>query len=180
VIENQAPTRHLRVPVHVANGEVKADVAQDLAKVALVERHRATGLIQVGLVHGFGFTEPCGLATTVAHDSHQMIVVGTNETDMARAVNRLAEIGGGQVVIRRGEVVGEVNLPIAGLVSNERASVVASKAESVLNGFRACGCRLNNPNMQMSLLGLVVIPELRISDMGLVDVAEFKIVDVLE
>ena len=99
---------------------------------------------------------------------------------MARAANRLAEIGGGQVVMRRGEVVGEVNLPIAGLISNERASVVAAKAESVLAGFRACGCRLNNPNMQMSLLGLVVIPELRISDKGLVDVAEFKIIDVLE
>ena len=180
VIENQAPTRHLRLPVETLNGEVTADIARDLAKVALVERHRATGEIQVGLVHGFGFTEPCAVATTVAHDSHHMIVVGTDDASMAVAANHLAQTGGGQVVVLRGEVIGEVNLPIAGLISNERAGTVAAKAQTVLQGFEACGCRLNNPNMQLSLLGLVVIPEMRISDKGLVDVVNFNILPVLE
>jgi adenine deaminase len=145
-----------------------------------VERHRPSGKVQVGLVHGFGFTQPCGIASTVAHDSHQMIVIGTDEEDMARAANRLMQTGGGQVVISRGEILGEVQLPIAGLISSAPAEQVARQAESVLEGFRACGCRLNNPNMQMSLLGLVVIPELRISDLGLVDVRRFQIIDVLE
>jgi adenine deaminase len=180
VIENQAPTRHLHYTVLAENGEVCPDMAQDIAKVALVERHTASGLVQVGLVNGFGFNVPCGLASTVAHDSHQMIVVGTDEEDMARAANRLAEIGGGQVVVWQGEVIGEVSLPIAGLVSNQRADQVAVQAQTVLDGFTACGCRLNNPNMQMSLLALVVIPELRISDRGLIDVKRFQVVDVLE
>ena len=138
--------------------------------MALVERHHGTGAVQVGLVHGFGFTEPCAVASTVAHDCHQMMVVGTDDDDMALAANPLAKTGGGQVVVRRGEVIGQVELPIAGLMSNEPAELVARKAATVLAGFRACGCRLNNPNMQISLLALVVIPELRISDKGLVDV----------
>jgi adenine deaminase len=180
VVENQAPTRHLRLPVQPANGQIHVDLGNDLAKIALVERHKGTGGVQVGLVQGFGFTEPCGLATTVAHDSHHMIVVGTSEDDMALAANVLAEAGGGQAVVKAGEVVGMVELPIAGLMSAERAEVVAQKAGAVLAGFRACGCTLNNPNMQLSLLALVVIPELRISDLGLVDVTKFDFVPVLE
>ncbi|WP_299027670.1 adenine deaminase [uncultured Thermanaerothrix sp.] len=180
VIENQAPTRHLRLTVEVTDGEIKPDIPRDLAKIALVERHRASGIVQVGLVHGFGFTERCGIATTVAHDSHHLIVVGTDEVCMAQAVNALAECGGGQVVVKDGEIIGKVELPIAGLMSNQRAEVVAAQAESVLEGFRACGCRLNNPNMQLSLLALVVIPELRISDLGLVDVTQFKFIPVVE
>ncbi len=180
VIENQAPTRHLKLPVTVQAGEVRADPQRDLAKVALVERHQATGGVQVGLVHGFGFNVPCAVATTVAHDSHQMIVVGTDDASMAVAANHLAQVGGGQVVVRDGKVIGEVNLPIAGLISSERAETVAKKAQTVLDGFRACGCGLNNPNMQLSLLGLVVIPDLRISDKGLVDVNHFKVLSVFE
>ncbi|KPL84387.1 adenine deaminase [Thermanaerothrix daxensis] len=180
VIENQAPTRHLRMSVMVTNGEIKPDPERDLAKIALVERHRATGIVQVGLVHGFGLTARCGIATTVAHDSHHLIVVGTDEACMAQAVNALAECGGGQVVVKDGEIIGKVELPIAGLMSNQRAEVVAAQAESVLEGFRACGCKLNNPNMQLSLLALVVIPELRISDLGLVDVTQFKFIPVVE
>ena len=134
----------------------------------------------VGLVHGFGFDIPCAVATTVAHDCHHMIVVGSDDAAMAQAANELARISGGQVVVRDGQVIGQVDLPIAGLMSSERADVVARKAATVLNAFRACGCRLNNPNMQLSLLALVVIPELRISDMGLVDVTKFDFVPVLE
>jgi len=180
VIENQAPTRHLREAVIVNNGEVHVDTKRDLAKIALVERHRATGGITVGLVSGFGFTEKCAIGSTVAHDSHQMIVVGTDEACMAQAANELAKSGGGQVVVKDGKVIGKVELQIAGLMSNEHADVVAKKAGTVLDGFKACGCSLNNPNMQLSLLALVVIPELRISDKGLVDVTNFDFVSVLE
>ncbi len=180
VVENQAPTKHLRLDVHAQSGEVPVDIGRDIAKVALVERHKGTGEVTLGLVQGFGFTEQCAIGSTVAHDSHHMIVVGTDEADMALAANKLGEIGGGQVVVKDGEVIGLVELEIAGLMSTEQASVVAMKAGSVLDGFRACGCTLNNPNMQLSLLALVVIPELRISDLGMVDVTAFEFVPVLE
>jgi adenine deaminase len=155
-------------------------MSRDLAKIALVERHRGTGGVQIGLVHGFGLKANCALASTVAHDSHHMIVVGTRETDMALAANELARVGGGQIVVKDGEVRALVELPIGGLMSAERAEVVARKADKLLDAFKECGCQLNNPNMQLSLLALVVIPELRISDLGLVDVELFDFIPVLE
>lgn len=180
IIENQAPTKHLKFQVTANSGEITTDLGRDIAKVAVVERHKGTGGVQVGLVNGFGFNIPCAIATTVAHDSHHMIVVGTSETDMAMAANELARLGGGQIVVREGKIIGQVDLPIAGLMSNERAEIVAQKAGTVLDGFKACGCQLNNPNMQLSLLALVVIPELRISDLGLVDVEQFEFIPVIE
>ncbi|KAF0111043.1 MAG: adenine deaminase [Chloroflexi bacterium] len=180
VIENQAPTRHLRIQMQTKEGQIRQDITQDIAKVALVERHHGSGRVQVGLVNGFGFNIPCAVATTVAHDSHQMIVVGTDDEDMAVAANELAKCGGGQVVVNNGKVLGIVDLPIAGLMSNESVEQVAKKAASVLEGFRKCGCSLNSPNMQLSLLGLVVIPELRITDLGLVDVTRFDFIPVTE
>ena len=180
VIENQAPTRHLTFDVQPRDGEIKVDTKRDLAKIALVERHKGTGGITMGLVSGFGFTSKCAIASTVAHDSHHMIIVGTDEESMVVAGNSLARSGGGQVVVRNGKVIGQVELKIAGLMSDEKADVVAKKAETILKGFRSCGCTLNNPNMQLSLLALVVIPELRISDKGLVDVTKFNFVPVLE
>jgi adenine deaminase len=180
VIENQAPTRHLRVKVRAVNGEVRADIKRDLAKIALVERHRATGKVTIGLVNGFEFTKKCAIGSTVAHDSHHMIVVGTDDESMAVAANELAKCGGGQVVVMDGRVVGLVELQIAGLMSSERADIVAKKTATVLDGFKMCGSELNNPNMQLSLMALVVIPELRISDKGLVDVTQFDFVPVLE
>jgi len=146
----------------------------------LVKRHKGMSGVTVGLMSGLGFTEKCAIASTVAHDSHHMIIVGTDEESMAVAGNSLARSGGGQVVVKNGKVIGQVELKIAGLMSTEKADVVAKKAETILAGFRACGCTLNNPNMQLSLLALVVIPELRISDMGLVDVTQFKFIPVLE
>jgi adenine deaminase len=180
VIENQAPTRHLQKELTPVDGEIRVDMERDINKIALVERHKGTGGVTVGLVTGFGFNVPCAVGSTVAHDSHHMIVVGTSESDMAKAANELARIGGGQVVVRDGEVIGEVNLPIAGLMSSEKADVVAKKAQTVLDGFITCGCSMNNPNMQLSLLALVVIPELRISDLGLVDVTKFDFLPVIE
>jgi adenine deaminase len=168
VIENQAPTKHLQMNLPVREGE--ALLPPGLAKVALVERHHNTGTIQLGLVSGFGFTEGCGIASTVAHDCHHMLVVGSDEADMAAAANLLRETGGGQVVVRGGRVIGLIELPIGGLMSTEKAVTVARKATSILEGFHACGCTLNNPNMTMSLLALAVIPEMRITDKGLLDV----------
>lgn len=180
VVENQAPTRHLRVELEAKDGQVSLDGADDLARVALVERHRGTGEIKVGLVQGFGLIQGCAIGSTVAHDSHQMLIVGTAESDMALAANALAEQHGGQVVVQQGQVMARVELPIAGLMSDEPAEVVAAKVEALLNAFRDCGCRLNNANMQLSLLALVVIPELRISDLGLVDVETFSVIPVVE
>jgi adenine deaminase len=180
VVEGQAPTKHLKVAVEAKDGEIKIDQERDLLKIALVERHKGTGGVVVGLVNGFGLKGKCALGSTVAHDSHHMIVVGTDEEQMALAANQLAEMNGGQVVIQDGEVIGSVALPIAGLMSNKHAAEVAEEAASVLAGFQACGCDIVNPNMQLSLLALVVIPELRISDLGLVDVTQFDFVPVLE
>lgn len=180
VVEGQAPTKHLKIPVEVQDREIKIDLEKDLLKIALVERHQATGGVVVGLVSGFGLKGKCAIGSTVAHDSHHMIVVGTDEEQMALAANQLAEIKGGQVVVKDGEVIGQVSLPIAGLMSNKRADLVAGEAASVLEGFQACGCSIINPNMQLSLLALVVIPALRISDLGLVDVEKFEFVPVIE
>ena len=180
VIEGQAPTQHLKVPVTIANSEIQIAGKKDLAKIALVERHQATGGVVVGLVSGFGLEGRCAIGTTVAHDSHHMIVVGTDEELMAQAANQLAEMNGGQVVIKDGEIIGQVSLPIAGLMSNKRADLVAEEAATVLKGFQTCGCTIVNPNMQLSLLALVVIPSLRISDLGLVDVETFSLIPLTE
>jgi adenine deaminase len=141
----------------VVKGELISSTEDDIAKIALVERHQGTGEVQLGFVQGFGFTSSCAIGSTVAHDSHHMIVVGTDEGNMAIAVNELGRIGGGQIVVLDGKIIGLVELPIAGLMSDER-----------------------NANMQLSLLALVVIPELRISDKGLVDVTKFELVPLIE
>ena len=118
------------------------------------------------------------MATSVAHDSHHILVVGTNKEDMALAVKRLAEVGGGAVLVSKGEELALVEMPIAGLMSDERAEIVAEKAAILTDAMRRMGCTLNNAYMQHSLLALVVIPELRISDVGIIDVTKFEKVDL--
>ena len=120
------------------------------------------------------------MASTVAHDSHHMIVVGTDAEQMALAANRLRAVGGGVTLFRDGEELALVELPIAGLMSDSPASEVAASADRLLAVMQDCGCTLNNAYMQHSLLALVVIPELRISDLGLVDVRSFEFIPVLE
>ena len=178
VIENQAPTRALERRLTVEGGLVAMDRANDVCQIALVERHRGTGGVTNGFVSGFGYTADCAVASTVAHDSHHMIVVGTNKSDMAQAANRLAEVGGGVVVISKGKEFALVELPIAGLMSDEPAEIVARKASRMVEAMAECGCHLNNAYMQHSLLALVVIPELRISDIGLIDVTRFAPTDL--
>ena len=178
VVENQAPTRALEADLPVKDGLVEMDRKADVAQIAVVERHKGTGLVTNAFVSGFGYLKDCAVASTVAHDSHQMIVVGTNKADMAKAANRLGEVGGGVVVYSNGKELALIELRIAGIMSDERAEIVADKAEKLKQAMIDCGCTLNNAFMQHSLLALVVIPELRISDIGLVDVRTFEKVDL--
>ena len=178
VIENQAPTRALEADLGVEDGIVAMDRRNDVCQIALVERHRGTGGVINGFVSGFGYMQDCAMASTVAHDSHHMIVVGTNKEDMALAANRLGQVGGGVVLFSKGKELALVEMPIAGLMSDERAEIVAAKAEKLVEAMRAMGCSLNNAYMQHSLLALVVIPELRISDVGIIDVRTFRKVDL--
>ena len=178
VIENQAPTRALEKRLKVSSGLVDADGQSGVCQIAVVERHKATGGVSNAFVSGFGYNVDCAVASTVAHDSHHMIVVGTNRDDMATAANILRKVGGGAVVVSKGRTLALVELPIAGLMSDERAEIVAVKAGQLVDAMKACGCTLNNAYMQHSLLALVVIPELRISDIGLVDVRTFEKVEL--
>lgn len=180
IIENQAPTRALERTLVVEDGLVLPDRAQDVAQVAVIERHTGTGRLVNAFVSGFGYTGDVAVASSVAHDSHQLIVVGTNRDDMARAANRLQEIGGGFVVVSGGEELALVELPIAGLMSDERAEIVARKSEKLVAAMRRCGCTLNNAVMQHMFLALPVIPQLRVTDLGLVDVTRFDFVDLFK
>jgi adenine deaminase len=162
------PARH--------HGDAVADPERDLAKVAVIERHRGTGRIGIGFVSGFGLRRGA-LASTHAHDAHNLGVVGTNDADMALAANRLREIGGGQVAVLNGRVVAELPCPVAGLLSELPFEEVASAAARLDEA--ACsdlGATYPAPLMAMSFLALTVIPELRITDRGLVDVTRFELV----
>jgi adenine deaminase len=178
VVENQAPTEALTADLPIKDGIVEGEGG--VCQIALVERHRATGDVVNGFVSGFGYTGQMAIASTVAHDSHHMIVVGTSRTDMALAANRLGEVGGGVTVWKDGRELSLVKLPIAGLMSDSPAAEVAAKADEMVAAMAACGCTLNNAYMQHSLLALVVIPALRISDLGLVDVTKFEITPLFE
>lgn len=180
VIENQAPTKLLKDVLPVENGFVKGDLDKDICQVALVERHRGTGQITNGFVSGFGYKEKCAIASTVAHDSHHMIIVGTDRENMALAGNHLASIGGGVTVFKDGVELATVSLNIAGLMSDAPAQNVAKAADNMVEAMQICGCKINNGYMQHSLLALVVIPELRISDLGLIDVKKFEITELLD
>ncbi len=178
VVENQAPTKALTATLNVDDGTVNPDQSQDICQIALVERHRGTGTVTNALVNGFGYQGKMAIASTVAHDSHHMIVVGTCRSHMALAANRLASTGGGISIWKDKCELALVDLPIAGLMSDAPATEVAAKAEKMVAAMAECGCHLNNAYMQHSLLALVVIPELRISDLGLVDVSAFEFTDL--
>ncbi len=180
VVENQAPTKALSVELPVQDGIVGADPERDVAQIALVERHRESGQVTNAFVSGFGYKGRMAIGSTVAHDSHHMIIVGTDREMMAAAANRLQEIGGGITVWKDGSEIAQVPLPIAGLMSDRPAAEVAGKATRMVEAMAECGCTLNNAYMQHSLLALVVIPEMRISDLGLVDVRTFQLTGLFE
>ncbi len=158
------------------------DASVDVARIAVLERHRRTGRIGLGYASGFGLQRGA-IGSTVAHDAHNVMLVGTRDTsgpaDMAVAAARLREIGGGQVVVLDGQVLGEVRLPIGGLMSDRPSSEVADElTHLVALARRHLGVELAAPFMQLSFLGLSVIPELRLTDKGLVDVTRFELTGV--
>ncbi len=178
VLEGKVNTKHLVEELEVREGKIIPDPERDLAKVAVIERHKLTGNIGKGFVKGFGFRKGA-VASTVAHDSHNLLVVGTNDKDMAVAANKLIDIGGGMIAILEGSVIGLVELPIAGIMSDRPIEDVAEKVEELEKAWRDLGCEMASPFMTMSLLALSVLPELRITDKGLIDTVEFKKIDLI-
>jgi adenine deaminase len=173
VVEGKTITRNIIVEIESRKGFLEADPEKDFSKVAVVERHRASGNMSLGFVKGFGFKEGA-VASTVAHDSHNLLVVGTNDRDMSYAGNVLAEVNGGMVAVKNGRIMALVELPIAGLMSNRPVEEVVKKVERLSEAWNQLGCELTRPFMTMSLLALPVMPELRITDKGLIDTVEFK------
>ncbi len=171
----QIVTRSLVEEPPRRGAEAVADPGSGLAKVAVVERHKQTGRIGLGFVRGFGLRRGA-LASTHAHDAHNVVVVGVDDDDMAAAVNRLAQIGGGQVAVAGGEVVGEIPCPFGGLLSALPAEAVAAAVQAMEKAAREMGVTLPSPFMAMSFLALSVVPELKLTDRGLVDVNRFELV----
>ena len=173
VIEAKVTTRHLVEDVPVVNGYVVPDVSRDIVKAAVIERHHASGNMGIGFVKGFGFKEGA-VGSTVAHDSHNLLVSGTNDEDMAFAANKLVEFGGGMIVVNKKQVLGYVDLPVAGLMSEEDAEAVSAKVKSLDEAWQKISKAMVSPFMTMALLSLSVLPELRITDKGIIDTLAFK------
>jgi adenine deaminase len=167
---------HARIELPTLDGPVAvADPSRDLAKIAVVERHHATGRVGVGFVRGFGLQRGA-FATTVAHDAHNIVCVGVDDQDMALAIARLGQIGGGIVVHADGLVRGELPLPVAGLLSDQPANEVVERLELLERLLVEQGVSIVSPFMSLSFLALSVIPSLKITDLGLIDVDRFEIV----
>jgi adenine deaminase len=175
LVEDQIVTEALEEEPLVEEGLAVADPSRDLAKIAVIERHLGTGRVGIGFVRGFELQRGA-LASTVAHDAHNIVVVGADDGDMARAVQRLAEMGGGMVVIADRGVQAELPLPVAGLLSDEPVGQVVEGSRACVEAARALGCRLRSPFQSMAFLALSVIPKLKITDRGLVDVDRFELV----
>ena len=159
----------------VAAGHAVADAGRDLAKIAVVERHLATGRTGLGFVFGSGL-ERGALASSVAHDAHNLVVVGMTDEDMTTAVERLVELGGGIVAVEDGRVLAECPLPIAGLLSDAPLATVVEQSRACNEAAHRLGWAGATPFLTLSFLGLSVIPHLKITDRGLVDVDRFELV----
>jgi adenine deaminase len=157
------------------DGCVVADPERDLVKIAVLERHHASGRVGLGFATNVGLKRGA-FASTVAHDAHNVVVLGVDDADMAACATRLAEIGGGIVIAERGRAVEELPLPVAGLMSDQPLAVVYERLSSMEHRLAAMGVTMTAPFMSMSFLALSVIPELKITDRGLVDVARFELV----
>jgi adenine deaminase len=175
VVPDQIVTDALVEEPTVVDGRIVADRERDLAKIAVVERHLATGRIGLGLVRGFGLRAGA-LASTIAHDAHNIVVVGMSDADMHHAVLRLAELGGGIVVVGEGKVLAELPLPVAGLLSDRPLGEVVVATRACVAAARELGCEVPSPFQSLAFLALSVIPSLKITDRGLVDVERFELV----
>ncbi len=176
VVPGQIVTRRLSERPRVAGGRVVADVERDILKLAVVERHNASGNVGLGLVRGFGLRRGA-LASSVAHDSHNIVVVGTGDADMLAAVREVQRRQGGLVVVDGARVVAALALPVAGLLSDAPLPEVVAALEAVERAAAGLGCCLEAPFATLSFLALPVIPELRLTDLGLVDVTAFRLIE---
>ena len=165
--------RHVKLAV--SDGLVQSDPEQDVLKTAVFERHHETGKVGFGFVKGFGIK--CGaMASTVAHDAHNLLVIGTNDEDMAIAANALIQCGGGMTAVQNGKVLGTVPLPIAGLMNDKPLEEMSDIVEKLGKAWQQIGCSMVSPFMTMALISLACLPELRLTDRGLVDCTTFQFV----
>lgn len=173
IVPNQIVTKEVIATPKIENGLLVADPARDILKLVVVERHRATGNVGVGFVRGFKLKRGA-LGSTVAHDAHNVVVVGTNDADMVGVIRELEKLQGGQVAVADGEVKAEQGLPVAGLVSDQPLPEVIGRIEALNAAARAMGCDLEAPFMTLSFLSLSPIPELKLTDLGLIDAVNLR------
>ena len=171
----QITTKHLQEKASIRDGEIVADPERDLLKLAVIERHHASGKVGLGIVKGFGLRNGA-LASSVAHDAHNLIIVGVSNSDILRAARVLVEMGGGFACVVDGEVRAKVPLPYGGLVSPLPANELVKQLNALDAAAAGLGCRLQHPCMTLSFLSLSVIPSLKLTDQGLIDVENFKLV----
>ena len=177
IIPSKVGTFETHVDLPVVDGKLESDLSQDVLKTFVFERHHETGTFGVGFTKGFGIK--CGaMASTVAHDAHNLLVVGTNDEDMALAANTLAECGGGMVVVAKGKILGLVELPIAGLMNDLNAQEMSEKVHVLEDAWEKIGCTMPSPFMTMALIPLACLPELRLTNRGLVDCTTFQFLDL--
>jgi len=179
VIPHQIVTKRITETAKIVDGEVVADPARDILKIAVIERHRATGSHSVALIRGFGLKRGA-MACSVAHDSHNIVVVGADDADMLTAAKTVAELGGGMAVVTEGQILGQLPLPIAGLMSDRPVEEVVSGLEQVVHAAHDLGCALGEPFATLSFMALTPIPELKITDQGLFDSANFRFTTLFE
>ena len=177
VIPKQLITKLSIEEVKNENGYAVSDTTNDILKIAVIERHKATGNIGLGFVKGFGLKSGA-IASTIAHDSHNMIIIGTNDEDMYYAANQLVKSQGGKIIVENGKTLSQLELPIAGLISNKPAEEVMAKLQELEQTAADIGCKINDPFMSMAFLSLSVIPEIKITDKGLIDVSKFKVTNL--
>jgi adenine deaminase len=175
IIPDQIITKSLAILPKVVNGKVVTDIDRDILKMAVVERHKATGNVGLGLVQGFGLQDGA-IATSVAHDSHNIAIVGVTDEDMLAALLKVKEMGGGIAVMKEGQIKASLPLPVAGLLSEGNMRDVAEGINDCIDSMHDLGCGLKDPFMTLSFLCLPVIPELKLTDKGLVDVTKFRFV----
>lgn len=178
LVPGQILTRKLSASPKIIDGFAETDIEHDILKIAVVERHQGSGNIGLGFVNGFGLIDGA-LASSVAHDSHNIIVVGTNDRDMETALEEIINMGGG-LAVAAGEQVSSISLPVAGLMSDGSAAEVAAALQGLKAAAAQLGCKLADPFMVMSFMSLPVIPELKITDKGLVDVNAFEFIPLFE
>lgn len=179
VVPGQIVTKRVLDRPLVVNGEVLADTDRDILKICVVERHKGTGNFAVGLIRGFGLKKGA-IVCTVAHDSHNIIVVGADDNDMLTAAREVATMGGGMAVVEDGRVLARLPLPIAGLMSDRPIREVRDGLDQLVAATKKLGCRLESPFATLSFMALTPIPELKITDLGLFDSVNFAFVPLFE